>query len=368
MRLWDTLAACAVLTVTCAAVPSDEVTTWHRPSGAPAKGRLTAVFGSLALITDGTSVFFVSLGDLDERETRRVADFLAAKPSVRPTWGTSTSAVTKSLRSKLEILRGGRLRAYDPAALPEPEVYLVYFSARWCPPCERYTPELIKDYLRLQQVVPQRFELIFVSDDRNAGEQHQYARETNMPWPVLKYSELGQAAPIERWAGDGIPCLVALTPEGNVIFHTYDGNEYLGPEQVVSSFEALVPMLAGTSPDIRRLRHRLSSIQHLDAVGKGSSPPEPYLLALNPRHYQTLEVDQLKVSVDIDASGKVTDVRSEPQLSIVLQDRLSHDASDWLFLPAIKDGKAVAQTVTMPVQIGRHRDGVDSPVAAKPSG
>ncbi len=325
-------------------------TVWQMTGRAPVTGELTAVYGSVALLTAGSQDFFVPLERLDDTGLKRVADFLAAKPAVGPTWGSSRAEVTRALRAHLEILRDGHLRPYDPSPLPEPEIYLIYFSAHWCPPCQRFTPELVKAYHRLQEMIPQKFELIFVSDDRSPDEQEEYARETGMPWPVLKYSYVGRVTPVERWAGDGIPCLVALTPKGELILHTYNGKEYLGPEQVVSAFEALVPMLKGTSPEIIRARHRLSVLQHVAAVGNGSSPPKPYLVSLDPSHYQGLELNQLLVTLNIDETGRVTDAESEPKLSVAFEDQFNRDTSDWLFLPAIEHGRPIAQTVRMPLQ------------------
>jgi hypothetical protein len=173
--------------------------------------------------------------------------------------------------------------------------------------------------------------VIYVSNDQSAEEQQQYVREANMPWPVLRYSELGQVREVERWAGKGIPCLVALTPEGKLICHSYNGDEYLGPEQVVTAINNLVPMIKGTAPEILRARHRLAVMQYINVAGKNNRPPKPYFTQLNSSHYQTLEV--------------------EPKLPVVIEDELGQDLADnWLFLPAIENGKAVGKTVKIPLQ------------------
>lgn len=358
MRLWRLISRWAVFTLTGLPAFAARTDTWHTIGRAQIDGELSAVYGSVALITGKERVSFVPLEALDDAETMRVAGFLKTKPASRPTWGNSSEVVTKALKHKLEILRGDELTAYDPGSLPEPEIYLIYFSAHWCPPCQRFTPDLVQAYLRLQQQIPQRFELIYVSSDRSPAEQMRYAREARMPWPVLKYSELGQAAPVERWAGNGIPCLVALTPQGRVIFHSYHGEEYLGPQQVLSSFEALVPMLQGASSDILRARHRLSVMQHLSAAGNASRPPKPYLVGLNAAHYQTLETDSLMMTLDLDERGKVTDAQTEPLLPAALQDQFNHDTADWLFLPAVEQGRPVARVVKVPLQLRRKKPAV----------
>ena len=334
------------------AAVANESAVWQMTDRPAVQGQLAAVYGSYALLIDKSQDFFIPLERVDDAGLKRVVDFLAAKPAVKPTWGTSTSQITKALRNHLEILSNDRLISYDPGEKPEPDIYLIYFSAHWCPPCQRFTPELVKAYHRLQELIPKRFEVVYISNDNTENEQEKYAREAMMPWPVLKYSEVGHATVIQRWAGDGIPCLVALTPEGKLIFHSYNGEEYLGPDSVLTSFEALVPMLQGSSPEIKRARHRLSIVQQLAAVGQGNSAPLPYFIPLHPSRYKSIEYDQIMVTLKINEKGRVTDAQFEPALSAAVEDIFSHDATDnWLFLPAIEQGKLIAQTVKLPLQL-----------------
>ncbi len=326
--------------------------TWHTANGATVDGEINGVYGSLIHLTGHHKGRFVGLETLTDEETRRVADYLKQFPD-NSTWENSRAGVTRTLRGSLQILQDDKLVPYDPAAKTEPQVYLIYFSAGWCGPCHRFTPSLVEFYTRLRAALPHQFEIIYVSDDRNSDEQLSYVREFKMPWPVLKYSEVGHAPIVERWAGDGIPCLVALTRDGDLIFHTYAGEEYLGPQVVVDAIERLAAPLAGTDPAIRRARHRLAVMQYLDAVGSGSSPAQPYLVFMDAKRLGDVTIPKTTVRLDIDVGGRVTNLEFDEAVGPVLAGLIQDDIRQWLFLPAVRDGKASAANVRVPIEMTR---------------
>src|SRR6185369_13507413 len=100
----------------------------------------------------------------------------------------SSSLVAKSIKGRLQILRDGKLVDFDPGARREPDFYLVYFGAEWCPPCRAFSPEFVEQYRRLQKLAPDRFEAVFVSSDHSGSEQLSYVKHVTMPWPVVKFS------------------------------------------------------------------------------------------------------------------------------------------------------------------------------------
>lgn len=323
--------------------------TWHTANGGTVDGVLNGVYGSLIHLTSHNCGAFVSLDTLTDDETRRVADYLKQNPEVS-TWKASHADVTHALLGSLQVLRDDKLEPYDPSAKPEPEIYLIYFSAGWCGPCHQFTPELVKSYTRFRAALPDQFELIFVSDDRSGPDQLSYAREFRMPWPILKYSEIGHTPEIERWAGNGIPCLVALTRDGDLIYHTYDGDEYLGPEGVVDAFEQLIPQLAGTDPVVRRARHRLAVMQQVDRIGAGASRVVPYLLGFDRKRYGEISIPEVIAHLKVDEHGQVKEVQFDREISPYLSDLMMQDMRQWLFLPAIKDGKPCGSSVSLPIR------------------
>jgi thiol-disulfide isomerase/thioredoxin len=338
---------CAALaSVACCA----SAETWEATNGAKIEGKLTSVHGPLAVITDKAGSQSLPLDELNDAALARVADFLAAKPADAP-WAGSTSKVAKALKGRLQVLRGEKLVDFDPAARKEPEFYLVYFGADWCPPCRAFSPKLVEAYHRLQKAAPDKFEVVFVSSDREGAEQLKYVRHVNMPWPVLRFSQVGRAPAIERWAGSGIPCLVVITREGEALVHSYRGAEYVGPYDVLEKFETLLQLSAPNNPETKRRLHRLAVMQHVRGAAGGDKPAAPYALAMDLRRYQTLEVKTLTATLEIDEHGRVADAAIEPELPAVLNHQLVNDAGTWLFLPAVEKGRATRKTAKLPISL-----------------
>jgi len=291
------------------------------------------------------------LDQLDDAALARVADYLAASPRAAQTWADSDGKVARSLRGRLQIMQEGGLAAFDPGARPEPRIYLVYFGAHWCRPCREFSPHLVEAYRRLQQLAPDRFELVFVSCDHEAKEQELYVREVGMPWPVLKFSDVGSAGPVERWEGTAIPDLIVVTRSGDLLFDSFHGNDYVGPGFVLDEVESLLGSMDEKSEATRRARHRLSVLQHVRSAGSTAVNPMPYLITLDPSHYQTLEVRHLKALLEIDERGRVTDAKIEPSLPTALDFQLTQEAGTWLFLPAVAGGRPKSAHVILPISL-----------------
>ena len=71
------------------------------------------------------------------------------------------------------------------ARLSSAEVIGIYFSAHWCGRCRSFTPVLSKIHDALK-AVGKRFEIVFVSRDRNEDSMRSYCAE--MPWLCLNWA------------------------------------------------------------------------------------------------------------------------------------------------------------------------------------
>jgi thiol-disulfide isomerase/thioredoxin len=330
-----------------AAVPAE---TWQATNAQPIEGQLSGVFGSIAVITGTRGSGLIPLDKLDDAGLERVADYMEAPaPKAPAAWANSSGKVAKSLRHRLQVLQENNLVAFDPGTRPEPELYLVYFGAHWCPPCRAFSPKLLEAYNRLKERLPGQFEVVFVSDDHSSDEQLEYARGLGMPWPVLKYTEIGNAPAVEQWEGPGIPDLVVLTREGVPILNSYHGAEYVGPESVLDDLEPLLNAMDDASPSCRWARHRLSVLQYLRGAHGGTKGPSPYMIGIDPSRYQTLPTKKLTALLDIDERGHVTDAKADPQLPTALEFIFEQDARNWLFLPSVSNGQPKATRVKLPI-------------------
>jgi nucleoredoxin len=61
----------------------------------------------------------------------------------------------------------------------------IYFAAKWCSVCVKFTPILVDFYKRNRDKL--NMEIIFVSSDHDEDSFDQYYNE--MPWLCLKFSE-----------------------------------------------------------------------------------------------------------------------------------------------------------------------------------
>lgn len=113
----------------------------------------------------------------------------------------------------------------------------IYYSAHWCPPCRAFTPELVKFYNEKKDKAS--FELIFVSSDKGEKEMQEYMKTTSMPWVAVDFADVAKSG-IKKFCGSGIPCLVLLDKDRNVVADSFDGKKYLGPRQVLEKFNELI--------------------------------------------------------------------------------------------------------------------------------
>jgi len=91
---------------------------------------------------------------------------------------------------------------------------LVYFSAHWCPPCRGFTPKLVEFHTK--HAAAKGFETVFVSSDKDQSAFDEYYGE--MPWLALPFSNRdAKGALSKRYKVKGIPSLVVLGPDGNVV-------------------------------------------------------------------------------------------------------------------------------------------------------
>jgi len=98
------------------------------------------------------------------------------------------------------------------------QVFGLYFSAHWCPPCRGFTPKLADWYNA--NLKEKGFEVVFVSSDRDEGAFKEYFAE--QPWLALDFSDRkGKEALSALFKVQGIPSFTIVDKDGSVI--TTDG-------------------------------------------------------------------------------------------------------------------------------------------------
>eukprot|EP00475_Leptophrys_vorax_P012570 TRINITY_DN189_c0_g1_i1.p1 TRINITY_DN189_c0_g1~~TRINITY_DN189_c0_g1_i1.p1 ORF type:complete len:421 (-),score=146.00 TRINITY_DN189_c0_g1_i1:80-1342(-) len=94
----------------------------------------------------------------------------------------------------------------------------LYFSASWCPPCRKFTPELIKFYEA--HAAKLDLEIVFMSRDKEVNSFNEYFHK--MPWKAAPYASTRSecAELMEKFGLQGIPSLVILDRETRQLITT----------------------------------------------------------------------------------------------------------------------------------------------------
>jgi len=105
-------------------------------------------------------------------------------------------------------------------ALIGKDYIMLYFSAKWCPPCTRFTPILIEFYNKIK--TSNNIEIVFCSLDNDEDQYKQYT--SKMPWLSMPFEAKETIVMAGKYNADGIPHLVVINgSSGEVI--TEDGTE-----------------------------------------------------------------------------------------------------------------------------------------------
>lgn len=94
----------------------------------------------------------------------------------------------------------------------------LYFSAHWCPPCRRFTPQLVECR---QQLAGKPFEIVFVSHDREEAAMRDYMTGAKMPWLAVPFAGGRRRQLAEQFGVRSIPTLIILDAKGQTV--TRDG-------------------------------------------------------------------------------------------------------------------------------------------------
>jgi len=160
----------------------------------------------------------------------------------------SADAIPGAAKGNLVRLQNGNVvSCYDEELAPK-QIYGLYFSAHWCPPCRKFTPQLVAYYNQIAHDHPE-FEIIFVSADKSAEDMATYMRESGMPWLAIEYGKLANVPALQKYVGRGIPDLVIVDASGKVLADSFVGGKYVGPGRVLDDLSAIFAR-GGGSPQV----------------------------------------------------------------------------------------------------------------------
>jgi len=121
----------------------------------------------------------------------------------------------KGFRAIVRIWPGNNRRQI----LDDVPVVAYYFSASWCPPCQKFTPLLI-EYYKKWNANEKKIEIVFISADRNeTGFKGYYDK---MPWLAIPYGDRRIKTLSEKFEPEGIPNLIIVSKDEKAL----TGNGY----------------------------------------------------------------------------------------------------------------------------------------------
>jgi nucleoredoxin len=125
-------------------------------------------------------------------------------------------------------------QSVDSSVLAGKENVLLYFSAKWCPPCRKFTPTLVDFFDK--EASDGDFTVVLVSSDRTQADLQKYMKDYGMNFLAVPFDRL-KASGIKGTYGDrGIPNLVVLDAGDKAIAKSYVDGNYVGPRTVLDTF------------------------------------------------------------------------------------------------------------------------------------
>ena len=165
----------------------------------------------------------------------RQAEARARATAAPPSAGAPT---LEALRQKLVRCHDGITSRAVGTELEKKKFIALYYSAHWCAPCRKFTPELVEYYHRVAAAHPE-FEIIFVSSDRSRFGWETYIQEAKMPWLAVDFDQLADLAEVRALGGGSIPSLLVLDEGSHVVASSYDGDKYLGPQNALAVLDKI---------------------------------------------------------------------------------------------------------------------------------
>uniref|UniRef100_A0A0N4ZWH2 protein-disulfide reductase n=1 Tax=Parastrongyloides trichosuri TaxID=131310 RepID=A0A0N4ZWH2_PARTI len=119
--------------------------------------------------------------------------------------------------SGIEITKPDGTTGFGEELLKDKVVGL-YFTASWCPPCQKFTPKLKKLYdILVEGGKP--FAIIMCSKDKDEELFKEYYEEKMDTFYYFPFGDPMHEKLVEKYEARTIPCLKIIKPDGSVACH-----------------------------------------------------------------------------------------------------------------------------------------------------
>ncbi len=129
-------------------------------------------------------------------------------------------------------------QSYTGTAFNDAKIYVLYFSASWCPPCRQFSPNLVK-FINENAAANPHMAAVMLNDDDNRADMLAYMKSENMPFPSMPLAVL-RTSILNKYSGEGIPDLVVVDSNGKVLADSYENNAYVGPYKALDELSKIL--------------------------------------------------------------------------------------------------------------------------------
>eukprot|EP00961_Rhodomonas_salina_P232810 3145648-Rhodomonas_salina.1 len=170
---------------------------------------------------------------------------LPSPSSPQPELRSDSSPLEQLLGADLELVHCATNGPAPLSTLPTSGVIAVYFSAHWCPPCQRFQPKLLETYQNAQRE-NKPMEVVMVCADRK---EEEYANHVSgLPWRAVSWA---QKSKLGKLMGSlkvgGLPSLVLLDAATGAVI-TRDGRRLLASDPLALNYPWTEPAGAAPAP------------------------------------------------------------------------------------------------------------------------
>ncbi len=107
-------------------------------------------------------------------------------------------------------------KPYHDPNLQSKKYFAFYSGAGWCPPCQAFSPNLVKF---ADDALPKHPELaiVMLNEDKTDADMLAYMKQEQMPFPAVPMSAFGKSALLNAYSTEVIPDLVVCDRFGKIV-------------------------------------------------------------------------------------------------------------------------------------------------------
>ena len=156
---------------------------------------------------------------LTEEDAKRLSEWKSPE-EIAAAEAAPASVFDEILDGNLVRLEGKSLKKVAEAPKPE-KLYVFYYTASWCGPCQQFTPSLVEFYNKHKN---DNFEIVLITSDRDEDSMEGYAMQKEMPWPQLKLKKASDFKEEFNHGVTGIPSVIVCKLDGTKLGNYRDLN------------------------------------------------------------------------------------------------------------------------------------------------